>query len=76
MIREYIKITKDYLSLSQTKLKYFLGMVFTSMGYRCFLLLNTLFASWIIKYATANNLNLTYTSLGLLALQCIDYFII
>ena len=73
MIREYIKITKDYLSLSQTKLKYFLGMVFTSMGYRCFLLLNTLFASWIIKYATANNLNLTYTSLGLLAFSYAMY---
>ena len=66
MIKEYYKFIKDYLKLSQTKVTYFIGMVITAIGYKGFLLLNTLFASWIIKYATANDLKMTYISLGVL----------
>ena len=66
MIKEYYKFIKNYLRLSQTKISYFVGMVITAIGYKGFLLLNTLFASWIIKYATANDLKMTYISLGIL----------
>lgn len=73
MIKEYYKFVKNYLNLSQTKTSYFIGMIFTAIGYKGFLLLNTLFASWIIKYATGNNLNMTYISLGLLVFSYLVY---
>ena len=73
MIREYYKFIKDYLSLSQTKKSYFVGMVITALGYKGFLLLNTLFASWIIKYMTANDLKMAYISLGLLTISYLMY---
>lgn len=66
MIREYYKFIKSYLKLSQTKISYFIGMVITAIGYKGFLLLTTFFASWIIKYATKNDLTMTYVSLALL----------
>lgn len=69
MIKEYYKFIKDYLNLSQTKLSYFLGMFFSAIGYKGFLLLNTLFASWIIKYATNNDFKMTYISLIILAIS-------
>ena len=69
MIKEYYKFIKDYLKLSQTKITYFIGMVITAIGYKGFLLLNTLFASWIIKYATSNNIKMTYISLGILVIS-------
>lgn len=69
MIREYYRFIKDYLKLSQTKISYFLGMVITAIGYKGFLLLNTLFASWIIKYATNNDLKMTYISLIILVIS-------
>lgn len=67
MVREYYKFIKDFFHLLKPKISYFLGMLFTALGYKGFLLLNTLFASWIIKYATSNNLEMTYISLSLLA---------
>lgn len=69
MIKEYYKFIKDYLRLSQIKISYFVGMIITAIGYKTFLLLNTLFASWIIKYATANDLKMTYISLGILVVS-------
>lgn len=66
MIKEYYNFIKSYLKLAQTKTSYFVGMIITALGYKGFLLLNTLFASWIIKYATGNDLKMTYISLGLL----------
>lgn len=73
MIKEYIKFIKSYLKLSQTKSSYLLGMIITAIGYKIFLILNTLFASWIIKYATMNNLTMTYTCLGLLVISYLLY---
>lgn len=73
MIKEYIKFIKSYLKLSQTKSSYLLGMIITAIGYKIFLILNTLFASWIIKYATMNNLTKTYTCLGLLVISYLLY---
>lgn len=49
MIKEYYKFIKDYLKLSQTKASYFIAMVVTAIGYKVFLVLNVLFASWIIN---------------------------
>ncbi len=69
MIREYYNFIKSYLKLAQTKTSYFVGMIITALGYKGFLLLNTLFASWIIKYATDNDLRMTYISLGALTLS-------
>ena len=69
MIKEYYKFIKDYLKLSQTKISYFIIMIVTAIGYKGFLLLNTLFASWIIKYITNNDLQMTYISLGLLTIS-------
>lgn len=76
MIKEYQKFIKDYLKLSQTKTRYFLGMLFSAIGYKAFLVLNTLFASWIIKYATNSNLNMTYLSLILLVISYTLYQIL
>lgn len=73
MIKEYYKFIKNYFSLSQTKVSYFIGMLFTAIGYKGFLILNTLFASWIIKYATENNLEMTYSSLGFLVFSYLMY---
>lgn len=73
MIKEYYKFIKNYFSLSQTKVSYFIGMLFTAIGYKGFLILNTLFASWIIKYATENNLEMTYSSLGFLVVSYLMY---
>lgn len=73
MIKEYYKFIKDYLSLSQTKTSYFIGMIITAIGYKGFLLINTLFASWIIKYATSNDLKMTYISLGILVVSYLLY---
>ena len=69
MIREYYKFIRAYLKLSQAKKSYVIGLFLTSIGYKVFLILNTLFASWIIKYATANDLKMTYTSLGMLVIS-------
>ena len=73
MIKEYYKFIKDYLSLSQIKISYFISMVITAIGYKGFLLLNTLFASWIIKYATINDIKMTYISLAILTLSYLIY---
>lgn len=73
MVKEYYKFIKDYLKLSQIKFSYFMGMIFTAIGYKVFLLLNTLFASWIIKYATTNDLQMTYFSLTLLVISYLMY---
>ena len=48
MIKEYYKFIKDYLKLSQTKASYFIAMTVTAIGYKGFLVLNALFASWIV----------------------------
>ena len=69
MIKEYYKFIKDYLNLSQTKLKYLIGMFITEIGYKGFLILNTLFASQIIKYATSKQIKITFISLGLLIIS-------
>ena len=55
MIKEYIKFIKEYLKLSQTKARYLFEMIFTAFCYKGFLILNTLFASKIIKYATLSD---------------------
>ena len=73
MIKEYRKFIKDYLKLSQTKISYFLSMFFTALGYKGFLILNTLFASWIIKYATNSDFKMTYISLALLGTSYLLY---
>lgn len=73
MIKEYYNFIKSYLKLAQTKISYFIGMIITALGYKGFLLLNTLFASWIIKYATDNDLKMTYISLGTLTLSYFLY---
>lgn len=71
MIKEYIKFIKEYLKLSQTKAKYLFEMIFTAFCYKGFLILNTLFASWIIKYATLSDFKMSFISLGFLI---ISYF--
>lgn len=67
MIKEYYSFIKEYLKLSQTKISYFVWSFLTAIGYKAFLLLNTLLASWIIKYATGNDMNMTLFSLALLS---------
>ena len=69
MIKEYYNFIKEYLKLANTKKSYFYLMILTSLGYKGFLLLNTLFASLIIKYATNNNLKMTYISIILLTIS-------
>jgi len=69
MIREYYRFIRDYLKLSQTKISYFLIMFFSAVGYKGCSLLNTLFASWIIKYATNHDFTFTYISIGLITLS-------
>lgn len=66
MIKEYYKYIKDYLKVSETKKSYSIYMILTAAAYKIFLLLNTLFASWIIKYATNKEFKMTYISIGLL----------
>ena len=73
MIKEYIKFIKEYLKLSQTKARYLFEMIFTAFCYKGFLILNTLFASKIIKYATLSNSKMTFISLGLLTISYIFY---
>ncbi len=73
MIKEYYNFIKSYLKIAQTKISYFILMIITALGYKGFLILNTLFASWIIKYATINDLKMTYISLGILTLSYCFY---
>lgn len=63
MIREYYKFIKDYLKLSQIKIRYLIIMIITAIGYKGFLVANTFFASLIIKYATTSDFNMTYISI-------------
>ena len=75
MVREYLNFFKRYLKVSQLKNKYFVFMLLIDIIYKTMQLLMVLFASWIIKYATLGNFDMTWMSLGLLFISYIIYTI-
>lgn len=72
MIKELYYYLKKYFELANLNKKYLIGMISTSF-YNFFLILSPLFASWIIKYLSVNNLKMTYISLILFICSILIY---
>lgn len=68
MIKEYTKFIRDYLTLTQMKIKYLVWVMLTAVMYKGFSLLMPLFATRIIMYVTIQDWNMSYISLGIFAL--------
>ncbi len=73
MINDYKKIIKRYFEVAKLKKKYFISMFILELIYKLVALLMVFFASWIVKYATAGEITMTWISLGLLFTTFVIY---
>jgi ABC-type multidrug transport system, ATPase and permease components len=75
MIKEYYDFLKIYLRITQGRVKYFIIMIMSAIGYKTMLILMTFFATQIIKYLMISNHEMTYLSLILFTITIIFYMI-
>ena len=60
MIKEYYNFIKDYLKLAELKTKYIVINILSAFFYKGFSILMPLIASFIIKYLTEGNAQMSY----------------
>ena len=73
MIKEYYRFIKDYLKLAELKTKYIIINILSAFFYKGFSILLPLIASFIIKYLTDGNSEMSYSCLILFFLIYVLY---
>lgn len=73
MIKEYYRFIKDYLKLAELKTKYIIINILSAFFYKGFSILLPLIASFIIKYLTDGNSEMSYFCLILFFLTYVLY---
>ena len=64
MIKEYYKFLREYFNLTRLKKKFLIITIITAVLYKGFSLTLPIFASWIVKYVTNNNIFIAKNSKG------------